>query len=510
MNRHKITLLLLVLFHTALACAQVDVSALDQYFQQAQKDWNVPGLSIAVVKDGKVVLAKGYGVLEKGKTEKADENSLYAIASNTKAFISASIGILVEEGKVKWDDPVQKYLPYFELYDPYVSKHITVRDLLCHRAGLGTFSGDAIWYKTNYSAEEVIKRAKYLPQAYEFRAGYGYTNLMFIAAGEVIRAASGQPWDVFVKERIFKPLGMDRSQTSTSALSSMSNVAMPHKSIYGPAEPIPYAGWDNMSAAGAIIASVNDMSKWMILQLNQGKFNDKAIFSAQTQETFWTMHNSFRVSAAQKQRFTQRHFSGYALGWSIADYAGRMVLSHGGGYDGMYSQVMLVPEEKLGIVVLTNSMTGISPNLCQYTVDRYLKLPSKDWSKENLNGDLQNQAERRKIVETRKAAQVKNTSPGLPASNLVGKYYDPLYGTLEVKLGANNQLELLFPHGPQLDAVLKHWHYDTYEIQWKQTHAWYDFGTLQFVTDNNRKVTGIEFDVPNEDIFFDEIHAKKQ
>jgi CubicO group peptidase (beta-lactamase class C family) len=502
--------LFLLLFLSSMVYAQVDIKALDQYIQQAQIDWNVPGLSVAVVKDGKVVLAKGYGVLEKGKTAKADENSLYAIASNTKAFVAAAIGMLVEEGKLKWDDPVQKYLPYFELYDPYVSKHTTVRDLLCHRVGLGTFSGDAIWYKTNYSAEEVVKRARYLPQAYEFRAGYGYTNLMFIAAGEVIRAASGQAWDVFVKERIFKPLGMERSQTSTSALNSLSNVATPHKSIYGPIEPIPYAGWDNMGAAGGIISSVSDMAKWLNVQLNQGSSEGKTLFKAQTQETFWTMHNSFRVSASQKQRYFLRHFSGYALGWSIADYGGRMLLNHGGGYDGMYSQVMLIPEEKLGIVVLTNSMTGISPNLCYYVVDRYLKLPLKDWSKDGLSGELQHQAERRNIVEGRKAARVSNTSPSLAASALVGKYQDPLYGTLEVVLSANNQLELHFPHGPQLDAVLRHWHYDTYEIQWKQTHAWYDFGTLQFVVDNNRKLIGLEFDVPNEDIFFEEIHAKRQ
>ncbi|HOY21191.1 MAG TPA: serine hydrolase [Haliscomenobacter sp.] len=505
----RTSLLLLVLFHSLLTWAQIDVQALDQYFQQAQKDWNVPGLSIAVVKNGKVILAKGYGVLEKGKTALADENSLYAIASNTKAFISASIGILVDEGKLKWDDPVQKYLPYFELYDPYVSKHATVRDLLCHRLGLGTFSGDAIWYKTNYSAEEVVKRAHFLPQNYEFRAGYGYTNLMFIAAGEVIRAASGQPWDVFVKERIFKPLGMDRSQTSTSALSSMSNVAMPHKSIYGPVEPIPYAGWDNMGAAGGIISSVSDMARWMNLQLNQGSHNGLAIFSTQAQETFWTMHNSFKVTAGQKQRYPTRHFAGYGLGWNIADHGGRMIVSHGGGYDGMYSHVMMVPEEKLGVVVLTNSMTGISPNLCFYVVDQYLGQPRKDWSKLGISGELQYQAERRNIVEMRKAARVKNTTPALSASALVGKYTDPLYGTIEVKM-IGDKLEMHFPHGPQLDAVLGHWHYDTYEIQWKQTHAWYDFGTVQFLTDNNRKVTGIQFDVPNEDIFFEEIHAKKQ
>lgn len=500
---------LLVLVNTLMACAQVDVQALDQYFQQAQKDWNVPGMSVAVVKDGKVVLAKGYGVLEKGKAAKADENSLYAIASNTKAFIAAALGILVDEGKVSWDDPVQKYLPYFELQDPYVSKHATVRDLLCHRLGLGTFSGDAIWYKTSYSAEEVVKHARFLPAAYEFRAGYGYSNLMFIAAGEVIRAASGQPWDVFVRDRIFKPLGMDRSQTSTRALTNLSNIAIPHKSIYGPAEPIPYAGWDNMGAAGGIISSVSDMAKWMNLQLNKGNINGKPVFSPGVQETFWTIHNSFKVTASQKMRYPTRHFSGYGLGWNIADHGGRMVVSHSGGYDGMYSQVMMVPEEKLGVVVLTNSMTGVSPNLCFYVVDQYLGQPRKDWSKLGIDAELQHQAERRNMVESRKAARVKDTKPTLPPGTLTGKYVDPLFGTIEVNF-QDGKLRLSFPHAPQLDAVLSHWHYDTYEIQWNQTHAWFDFGTVQFLMDNNRKVIGLEFDVPNEDIFYEEVHAKKQ
>ena len=183
--------------------AQADLKALDTYIENARKEWAVPGLSVAVVKDGKVVLAKGYGVKELGKTDPVDDNTLFAIASNTKAFISASIALLVEEGKLKWDDPVKKYLPYFELYNPFVSAHTTVRDLLCHRVGLGTFSGDVLWFKSNYTAEEVVRHAKYLPAAYEFRAGYGYTNLMFIAAGEVIRAVSGQSWDAFVKERFF-------------------------------------------------------------------------------------------------------------------------------------------------------------------------------------------------------------------------------------------------------------------------------------------------------------------
>jgi CubicO group peptidase (beta-lactamase class C family) len=173
--------------------------------------------------------------------------------------------MLVEEGKVAWDDPVQKHLPYFQLYDDYASKHTTVRDLLCHRVGLGTFSGDVIWYKSNYSAEETVRRASKVQQAYEYRAGYGYTNLMFITAGEVINAASGKTWDAYLSEKIFKPLKMDRTETSIDELLGINNVATPHKPVNGSNIPIAWANWDNMGAAGGIISSTNDMLKWLVM-----------------------------------------------------------------------------------------------------------------------------------------------------------------------------------------------------------------------------------------------------
>jgi CubicO group peptidase (beta-lactamase class C family) len=489
--------------------AQVDINALDQYFQKAQKDWNVPGMSIAVVKDGKVVLAKGYGVIEQGESTPVDENSIYAIASNTKAFVAAAIGILVDEGKMSWDDPVQKHLPYFELYDPWVAKNAKVRDLLCHRLGLGTFSGDVLWFKSNYSAEEVVKRARHLPGHYDIRAGYGYSNLMFIAAGEVVKTVSGKTWGQFLKERIFQPLGMGRSVTSTSALKLMKNVAKPHKTIYGPIEPIEYVAWDNMGAAGGILSSAADMAKWMNLQLNNGKHEGKTIFSTNAQNTWWTLHNSFMVSPGSKQRYPTRHVSGYGLGWSMADHAGRMVVSHGGGYDGMYSHLMMVPEEKMGIVVLTNSMTAISSNLCWYTIDRFLNQAMKDWSLEGLESDKKHQQSRKDIVEQRLKSRVSGTQPSLPLSAFAGKYGDALYGDFEVKL-ISNQLELIFPQAPGLNATLSHFHYNTFEIKWKEVNAWFDFGTIQFMTDNQNKVTGIQFDVPNEDIFFEEIQAKRK
>lgn len=508
MNAQRILLLLLFLLPNILLTAQIDYKILDQYLAKAQQDWDIPGMAIGIIENGEVKLAKGYGHLKSGTETTVDGNSIFAIASNTKAFISAAIGILVDEGKLKWDDPVQQYLPYFELYAPYVSANITVRDLLCHRAGLGTFSGDVIWYKSNYSAEEVVKRAAKVPQDYGFRSGYGYSNLMFITAGEVIEAVSGQPWHEFIKKHIFQPLDMARTRTSVEDLKKMTNVAQPHKPTDGKNRPIPYVNWDNMGAAGGILSSVNDMLKWVQLQIDGGKTGDQQIFSARAQETFWQPHNNFRVSSGTKEYFPTRHVSGYALGWSYFDHGGQMVYNHGGGYDGMYSKVVVVPEAKLGIVILTNSMKGISNPLTYHILDQAFNLEPKDWNKQGLEGEERGAAFRKKRIDDRIASRLPDTKPTLELPAYAGKYSDDMFGTIEVN-HTEKGLELHFPSAPSLDATLEHWHLNTFEIKWKEVHAWFDFGTLQFVLDNNGKVQSLQFDVPNDDIFFEEIHAKR-
>lgn len=489
--------------------AQPATGSLDTYFEQALADWGAPGMSVAIVKDGEVVLSKGYGVLEAGKEQAPDGNTIYAIASNSKAFIATAIGMLVAEGKLNWDDPVRKHLPYFRLYDAYVSEHTTVRDLLCHRVGLGTFSGDVIWYKSHYTPEEVVRRAQYVPQDFEYRAGYGYTNLMFVAAGEVIRAVTGRPWDAYVRERIFGPLGMDRTRSSVETLRDMNNVASPHKPVGDEHQPIPYVNWDNMGAAGGILSSVNDMAKWMQLQLDQGRHEGEPVFTPMVQQEMWTPHNSFQVSAAMQERYPGMHFSGYGLGWRLFDYGARKVVTHSGGYDGMYSRVALVPEENLGIVVLTNSMTGIGTYLMYRTLDHYFGMEAKDWSSVGLAAHERSRTRRSELLASLREQRVENTSPTLPLEKYTGRYHDPMYGDIEIQLDDEGQLYLHFPHASALDAELSHWHYDTYQINWKETHAWFDFGTLQFVTDNNRRVIELRFDVPNGDIFFHEIHARK-
>ena len=493
---------------TQITIAQPSANSLDTYFQRVHQDWDIPGISVGIIKDGKVVLSKGYGVLKKGKVQRADGASLYAIASNTKAFIATSIAILVDEGKLNWDDPVKEYLPYFELYDDYTTEHTTVRDLLCHRAGLGTFSGDALWYKSNYSAAEVVKRAAKVPQAYDFRAGYGYSNLMFIAAGEVIHAVSGQSWSDFAKDRFFKPLGMNRTVTSTNDLPKMQNVATPHAFHDTTNEPIAWTAWDNMGAAGGIISSTDDMLKWTQLHLNGGKIGDQQIYPTKAQEILWQPHNNYLVSHKSKELFPSRHFSAYALGWSTFDYGGQQIVNHSGGYDGMYSRVTMVPESNLGIVILTNSMKGVSTWMMYHILDEYLGIEGNDWNKFGL----ERQAEGERSWTVRKQGRINkripNTQPVLLLEGYTGQYHCEMYGDIEVTL-ENGGLQLNFKSAPKLNATLSHWHLNTFKINWNEPHAWFDFGTIQFVLDNNATVDRLNFDVPNDDIFFYEIQAKR-
>ncbi|WP_425390500.1 serine hydrolase [Ekhidna sp.] len=501
-----LSLFLLVLFTSVQA--QVDVKSIDKYIEKARKDWNVPGMAVAIVKDGEVVLSKGYGVKEIDGKDKVDDNTLFAIASNSKAFVASCIAKLVEEGKLSWKDKVRDYLPYFTLYgDEYISSMVTVEDLLCHRVGLGTFSGDVIWYKTEKSPEKIIKQAAYVPEAFEFRDGYGYTNLMFIAAGEVIRKVTGEPWEAYVKKHFMNPLGMENTVISINDLPE--NTATPHKpTLENGTVPINWASWDAPSAAGGIISSSSDMAKWMMMNLNGGEWDGKQYIDKEQQNLLWTPHNNFKLSEGSKESIPGRHFAGYGLGWSLMDYHGTMAVSHGGGYDGMYSRVMMVPDLKLGVVVLTNTMEGISTPLAYYIVNQYMKKDMRDWSAEYLDR-VRSRNGHKEDVEERRAARKMGTQPSVDEAEMVGTYYDPMYGEITVS-NDEGDLRIDFQDAPLLSATLEHWHYDTYEIKWDEEHAWFDFGTVSFELDNNLKVEGIEFDVPNGDIFFHELHPKKK
>lgn len=488
----------------------LDLAALDRYIEQARAAWEVPGLAVAVVHDWRVVLARGYGVREAARGERVDEHTLFAIASNTKAFTAAGLAMLVSAGRLSWDDRVRDHLPWFELYDRYVSDEIRVRDLLSHRSGVGTFSGDILWWGAPFSAEEVVRRARYLPQAGAFRASYNYNNLMFIAAGEVLRAASGQSWPAWTRAHILAPLGMERTVLSVDSLVLRDNVATPHKRVGGVNRPLPWHDWDAMAAAGGIISSASDMAKWLQLQLRGGILeNGDTLFGPAQQWTMWTVHTPLAVSPGSATLYPSTHFRGYGLGWSLHDYLGRRIVSHGGAYDGMYSQVTLVPEEQLGVVVLTNGMTGIAGALANRIVDAYLGGEPKDWS--NLLLERERAAEVRE--RERRAAAVRqtvpSTAPSLPLASYAGSYGGQLYGEVTVAL-EDNRLVLRMAPGTDLVADLVHLQYDTFRLDWRREYAWFESGLAQFVLDVRGAVRELKLDVPNQDIWFHELELVRR
>ncbi|MEP6647322.1 MAG: serine hydrolase [Saprospiraceae bacterium] len=495
--------ILFIIVHQPLLHAQ-EIKWNDM-IERWRKEYHVPGMSVGIIKDGKVILSEGYGILEEGKNEKVDRNTLFSIASNTKAFLTASIARLVDQGKMKWDDKVKTYLPYFELYDPCVSDMMTVRDLLCHRSGLGTYSGDVIWYRSEYSAEEVVRRLAVLPAAFDFRSGFGYSNVMFIAAGEVIRKVSGQKWDEYVKANFIRPLHMNRTITSTDDIASTNDVATPHKPNGENEKPIEWVNWDNIGAAAGLISSSDDMLKWIALQLNNGIIGMDTFFTATSQATMWTPHNNFTVSAKAHEIYG-RNYSGYGLGWGLDEYQGHFVVSHTGGYDGMYSSVMMLPYDHIGVVVLTNAMHSIGPMLSYEIFDKLLGLPEGDWELRGLKQDQAAWNNKASRIQDRIDIHETGTTPTMSVQEISGLYRDPMYGDIDI-LQENGQLMIDFKASPGLKAKLTHWHHDVYEMEWLKPQAWFSFGTVQIQQDNNGKPGKLLFDVPNNDIFFEEIKA---
>ena len=488
------------------AIGQDPIQGLEEYIEAKRQAWDVPGLSVAIVSQDNVLLNKGFGVLHVDKPDLVTANSRFAIASNTKAFTTAAMAILVERGQLNWDDRVQKHLPDFQLYDPLVSADLRVKDLVCHRSGLGTFSGDLLWYGTPFSPAEIVGKARYLPKAGTLREHYGYSNLMFLAAGEVIAKVSGKSWAEFVASEIVQPLGMSQTLFSTTDLVGQSEVAVPHKTLPDQNLPLEWYNWDAMMAAGGIISSTTDMSKWLQLQLRRGKIDDqRRLFSESSSETMWSPATVIPVTAKHRELFPSSHFRAYGLGWVMMDYRGVKVLSHGGGYDGMYSCVMLVPESDLGIIILTNSMTSLPTALAHQIVERFLEPNSTveftEVFYESFKKDRVEFYDRiRKATEIR----TKGTAPSHSLEAYCGTYVDRMYGEAQVIL-ENGNLVLRLMANKDLVADLTHLQYDTFKIDWRKEFAWFEEGACKFDLDFAGNVSRFKMDVPNDDLWFDEL-----
>ncbi len=506
----KKSLILLLFLCPYLAIGQKpDLNKLDKYIMNAQKQWNIPGLAIAIVKDGKIIFSKGYGVAEFGKTRKITDETLFAIASNSKAFTASAIMVLADQGKLKLDDPVQKYLPWFNLYDPYVSANITIRDLLCHRSGLATFSGDLLWYGSTYNRKEVLERVRFLEPAFGFRTHYGYSNLMFLAAGEIIPVVSGKSWDEFIKETFFKPLGMIHTNTSIKDFSADGDIALPHHVV--PEKEtllIKYVNWDNIGPAGSINSNVKEMAEWIKLQLNNGFYDGKQIISENAIRQMRNVQTPRFVSNWSEENFPSKHFSGYGLGWDLYDYHGRNIVNHGGGADGMISQVVLVPEEKFGFVILTNSINYLPSALTYYILDLYLSETVKDWSSMYYGFYTQGIAKAKADAEQMEKDRLKNTNPSLPLSAYQGTYHSKLYGKAKLLI-ENGNLVLYFVPSPDFVGDLTHYQLNTFRIRLRNVPSLPE-GTVHFMIDKNGKVIKMEVDIPNPDFDFTELDFVKE
>jgi CubicO group peptidase (beta-lactamase class C family) len=370
---------LLALLVSFTAFAQLSEPQVDELVARTMKTFDVPGIAVGIIKDGKLVLAKGYGVTNIKTQQKTDANTLFGIASNSKAFTSAALAMLVDEGKLSWDDKVTKYIPEFKMYNDYVTNEFTIRDLLTHRSGLGLGAGDLmIWPDGHdFTPQDIIKNIQFLKPVSGFRTKYDYDNLLYVIAGEVIVRVSGKSWDDFIEQRIMAPLQMDHSAATWKRLKDTTNTIAPHVPTGGKLQVIPRYTNQIFDAAAGIYTSVNDLSKWVIMQLNNGKYGDgKSLFSEAQHTEMWSPQTILPLKNTKPYKTL---FKSYGLGWQLADINGHLQVSHTGGLDGIVTQVIMIPDVNLGIIVLTNQQSGSAFNAISNTIkDNYLGIKNPD------------------------------------------------------------------------------------------------------------------------------------
>lgn len=456
------------------AAQQSELGGLDRYIREAMEEWEVPGLAIAVVRNDSVIFSEGYGERVLGSGEPVDENTLFAIASTTKAMTVGALGMLVDEGELDWDDRVARHLPALEFEDPYVERHVTIRDLLTHRTGVSR--DDNVWIAAPFDRTEILRRVRHLPQSGGFRTGYGYNNIMYMVAGEVVAAASGMEWDDFLQTRIFDPLGMERSTTRTAVVDATDNVASGHTRYQGRILPMPRRNYDALGPAGSVWSSAEEMAQWVRLHLGDGTFEGRQLLEPETIEEMREPQEFIRTDTASQRLFPTRNFRAYGMGWRLEDYHGRKVVQHTGGVNYTSTQVGMIPSEDIGVVVLVNySGSRLHTALMYQVFDRLLGLPATDWSAE-----LRVLSERSAAASARRTAKledsrIEGTRPSLALDAYTGTYSDDLYGDVEVALKDGG---LVLRYSPDYIADLEHWHHDTFRAVWRTTGFGAPFATF--------------------------------
>jgi CubicO group peptidase (beta-lactamase class C family) len=426
--------------------------SLDTYVKRALTDWQIPGIAVCVVKDGKVVVMKGYGVKELGTTNKVDENTLFMIGSNSKAFTATALAMLAADKKLSLDDHVIKWLPDFKLYDPWVTKEANIRDLLCHRLGFETFQGDFMFFDSDLTLAEVREKFGQLKPMYSFRSRWGYCNAAFMTAGEIIPRVTGKSWATFLKDSLFTPLGMTNTLTLANDMKSAANKATAHTIDEGVLKKTRYGNIDALAPAGSISSSINDLSHWVMAQLNKGQYNNKQVIPAAALAQTWLPHS---ILGNGGHPFNKAHFSLYGLGWFLSEYEGKKLVEHTGGVNGFLTSVTLVPEEKLGIIVLTNSDDNkFFVSLKNEILDAYLGLPYRNYSGIDLAADRLEKQKNKAWLAEKKAAIANNNITQLPLVNYTGNYEHEVYGKMTITQ-ENNKLVARFEHHKGRFAILE-------------------------------------------------------
>jgi CubicO group peptidase (beta-lactamase class C family) len=445
----------------------------DAYVDGVRRQFDVPGIAVAIIKDGKVVLERGYGVRELGGAP-VDAHTLFAIASNTKAFTAASLAMLADEGKLSMDDRVIDHLPWFRMADPYVTREMRIRDLLAHRSGLGLGAGDLLyWPTTTYGTEEVAHRLKDVPLAGSFRGQYAYDNILFGVAQLVVEQAGGMPYARFLQARFFDPLGMGETRFNSDALRPGDNVATGYaKADFKDLQPAPRMAWANVSGAGGIYSSAHDLARWVMAQLDGGRIpgSDRRLFSPERQQEMWSLITPMPIPppAVPELAPAQPNFRGYGEGWFVGDYRGRKLVWHTGGWPGMVSRITLLPEQKLGVVVLTSAeLSGAFNAVALRALDAYLDVPKTNWAAAYAAARAKQEGDADASWRKHLVARDAGAKPSLPLAGYAGTYRDPWYGDVVIA-EEDGRLRIRFTHTPALVGTLTPWQHDTFLVRWDQ------------------------------------------
>lgn len=454
----------------------------DAYVEGVRKQFDVPGIAVAIVKDGRVVLERGFGVRElekgsRGRPQPVDAHTLFAIASNTKAFTAASLSILADEGRLSLDDRVIDHLPWFRMSDAYVTREMRVRDLLAHRSGLGLGAGDLLyWPGTDYSTQEVARRLKDVPLTGGFRSQYAYDNILYGVAQLVIEQVSGQSYEEFLRARILRPLGMNETRFNSDALKPGDNVATGYaKADFRDLQPAPRMSWGNVSGAGGLYSSVHDMSRWMSMQLAGGTYRDakgaeQRLFSEKRQQEMWSVVTPMPIAkpAVPQLESVRPNFLGYGEGWQLSDYRGQKLVWHTGGWPGMVSRLTLVPSKKLGVIVLTSAeLSGAFNAVTMRVLDAYLDTPKTDWNAAYAAAYAKSRDKADEDWQKHLKARATDSRPSLPLADYARTYRDPWYGDVVVEQ-RGDKLVMRFSHTRQLVGELSHWQHDTFIVRWDE------------------------------------------